>query len=127
MIFQMSSSPSGSLPPNPVMREFGTASVLVLSCVVISWSCAEEDPTPRYLADAEALARGRSVFVGTCSGYCHADGVEGVGDAPDLFDCEWRYGRSNQEIFNTISEGVPNSRMIGFGGCGTSYWTGNTL
>ncbi len=93
----------------------GTASVLVLSCVVISWSCAGEDPATRYLADAEALERGRAVFVGTCSGYCHAVGIE-VGDAPDLFDCEWRYGRSNQEIFNTISEGVPNSRMIGFGG-----------
>ncbi len=93
----------------------GTVSVLVLSCVVISWSCATEDPTPRYLADAEALQRGSAVFVGTCSGYCHADGDE-VGDAPDLFDCEWRYGRSNREIFNTISKGVPNSRMTGFAG-----------
>ena len=93
----------------------GTASVLVLSCVVISWSCAGEDPTPRYLADAEALQRGSAVFVGTCSGYCHAEGDE-VGDAPDLFDCEWRYGSSHQEIFNTISKGVPNSRMSGFAG-----------
>ena len=93
----------------------GTTSLLALAIVVVSWSCAEEDPATRYLADAEALERGRGVFVGTCSGYCHAEGIE-VGDAPDLFDCEWRYGSSNQDIFNTIAEGVPNSRMIGFGG-----------
>ncbi len=59
--------------------------------------------------------RGKSVFVGTCTGYCHGVGIE-VGDAPNLFDCGWIHGGSNQEIYNTIANGVPNSRMVGFAG-----------
>jgi mono/diheme cytochrome c family protein len=39
-----------------------------------------------------------------------------VGDVPDLFDCVWVHGTSNQDIYNTISNGVPGSRMIGFAG-----------
>ena len=59
--------------------------------------------------------RGKSVFVGTCSGYCHGMGID-VGDAPNLFDCGWIHGGSNREIYNTIANGIPNSRMVGFGG-----------
>ena len=35
-------------------------------------------------------------------------------DALFLFDCEWKHGAGDEEIFNTISNGVPNSRMIAF-------------
>ncbi len=78
-------------------------------------SCVGPDPTNEYLEDPEALARGEAVFVGTCSGYCHVVGTA-VGDVPDLFDCVWAHGTSNQDIYNTISNGVPDSRMIGFAG-----------
>ena len=78
-------------------------------------SCAGPDPASEYLEDPEALARGEAVFVGTCSGYCHVVGTA-VGDVPDLFDCVWGHGTSNQDIYNTISNGVPGSRMIGFAG-----------
>ena len=77
--------------------------------------CAGPDPATGYLEDPEALARGEAVFAGTCSGYCHVPGIQ-VGDVPDLFDCAWRHGGSSQEIYNTISSGVPGSRMVAFAG-----------
>lgn len=77
--------------------------------------CAGPDPASQYQEDPEALARGEAVFVGTCSGYCHVVGTA-VGDVPDLFDCAWLHGSSNQAIFNTITNGVPGSRMVAFAG-----------
>jgi mono/diheme cytochrome c family protein len=69
-----------------------------------------ETPAQKYLKDPAAVARGKSVFIGTCGAYCHSmQGVER--DAPSLFDCTWVHGGSDEEIFKTISEGVPNTRM----------------
>ena len=67
-----------------------------------------------YIIDPEAVKRGRLLFVGTCAGYCHKLTPERV-DALYLFDCEWKHGSSDQEIFNTVTAGVPNTRMLGFG------------
>ncbi|MCH7890161.1 MAG: cytochrome c [Gemmatimonadetes bacterium] len=77
--------------------------------------CAGPDPASGYLEDPEALARGESVFTGTCSGYCHGVNVT-IADVPNLFDCTWIHGGSNQDIYNTIANGVPGSRMVAFGG-----------
>ena len=71
-------------------------------------------PADALLADADAVSRGRSLFVGTCAGYCHKLTPERV-DAVYLFDCEWKHGGSDREIFNTVTNGVPNTRMVGFG------------
>ena len=67
-----------------------------------------------FMADAEALERGEALFVGTCSGYCHAQTREDT-DALFLFDCEYKHGGTDEEIFNTVTVGVPNTRMVGFG------------
>jgi|TARA_B110000881_G_C18567119_1_gene513339 hypothetical protein len=67
-----------------------------------------------YMTDPEALKRGRLLFVGTCAGYCHKLTPERV-DALFLFDCQWKHGSSDQAIFNTVTAGVPNTRMVGFG------------
>jgi len=67
-----------------------------------------------YMTDPEALKRGRLLFVGTCAGYCHKLTPERV-DALFLFDCQWKHGSSDQAIFNTVTDGVPNTRMVGFG------------
>jgi hypothetical protein len=67
-----------------------------------------------YMADPEAVKRGRLLFVGTCAGYCHKLTPERV-DALYLFDCEWKHGSSDQAIFDTVTTGVPNTRMVGFG------------
>lgn len=72
-----------------------------------------ESPAARYAREPEALKRGRSLFVGTCGAYCH--GLQpGHRDAPYLFDCEWKHGGRDEEIFATIRSGVPDTRMQGF-------------
>ena len=86
-----------------------------LVAILALQGCAGPDPASQYQEDPEALARGEAVFVGTCSGYCHVVGTA-VGDVPDLFDCAWIHGGSNQEIYNTITNGVPGSRMVAYGG-----------
>jgi mono/diheme cytochrome c family protein len=67
------------------------------------------------MEDVESLRRGEAVFTGTCGGYCHLEGTEN-GDVPNLFDCQWRHGGSNREVFTTIANGLPDTPMVGFGG-----------
>ena len=96
------------------------SSVLFISMVlpIILTKCGEaKDLVSRadsYMTDPEAVKRGRLLFVGTCAGYCHKLTPERV-DALYLFDCDWKHGSSDQEIFNTVTTGVPNTRMLGFG------------
>jgi mono/diheme cytochrome c family protein len=67
------------------------------------------------LASPADLARGKAIFTGTCGAYCHKM-APGPGDAPYLFDCNWRHGGSDAEVFQSISKGVPGTRMVPFGG-----------
>lgn len=76
---------------------------------------APESPADVYARDPAAIARGRRLFVGTCGAYCH--GLQpGHRDAPFLFDCEWKYGERDEDIFRVIQEGVAETRMPSFGG-----------
>ncbi len=84
-------------------------------------SRSAEDPGSRtpaaaYAEEPAALKRGRGIFLGTCAGYCHGVRGGGAGDVPNLFDCNWRHGGSDEEIFASIYTGYPGTRMIGFGG-----------
>lgn len=91
--------------------------VLSLACSTTreQASAPAESPAAAYLRDPAAVARGRSIFIGTCGAYCHSlQNVER--DAPSLFDCEWRHGGSDEQVFATISNGVPNTRMPAFNG-----------
>lgn len=89
-----------------------------LSVSLILVACGDSrgtvSPADVLLADADAVSRGKSLFVGTCAGYCHKLTPERV-DAVYLFDCEWKHGGTDREIFNTVVNGVPNTRMVGFG------------
>ena len=93
-----------------------TALICLLPIILIACGPSTESPSKadEYLAESAAVQRGRSIFVGTCAGYCHRLTPEVI-DAVYLFDCEWKHGGSDQEIFNTVTNGVPNTRMIGFG------------
>jgi mono/diheme cytochrome c family protein len=73
-------------------------------------------PAARFAGDPVAIERGRKLFVGTCAGYCHVADGRGLGNAPDLLDCEWRHGGSDAEIFAVLSAGVPGTPMLGFAG-----------
>ena len=85
--------------------------LFVGACCDISTS---ESPAEAYLGDEVAIQRGRLIFAGTCAGYCHKLSSE-RSDAPYLFDCEWVHGGADQDIYNTISQGVVGTRMIAFG------------
>jgi mono/diheme cytochrome c family protein len=78
-------------------------------------ACGRGSPAEAYLQDAGALKRGKSIFIGTCTGYCHST-APGPRDAPFLFDCRWRRGGSDSAVFATIADGVPATRMISFRG-----------
>jgi mono/diheme cytochrome c family protein len=78
--------------------------------------CAAVFAPPGSPAQAEAdVARGEQLFTALCAAYCHSRDP-GKREAPYLFDCSWIHGGSEQEIFNTISTGVPETRMVPFGG-----------
>ena len=67
-----------------------------------------------FANDPKAIARGRAVFKGICSGYCHGTGK--ATRCPNLFDCEWEHGGTDANIFRTVTEGVKRTEMIGFKG-----------
>ena len=99
-----------------------TLCLLVFACAFAAClpfspqDAALHSPAETYADDPAALKRGRSIFLGTCAGYCHSVRGGGGGDVPNLFDCDWRHGGSNEEIFGSIYTGFPRTRMIGFGG-----------
>lgn len=123
---------AGVLDPSVLDQTSSTPSTASSMAKAVSEDAPSEDATPppelsvaaarsatsgaaSYADDPEAVARGRGLFRAVCTGYCHstrpADRV-----APDLFDCGWARGDSDPEIFRTISDGVPDTQMQGFGG-----------
>ena len=77
--------------------------------------CEPQTPADAFRGNAAALKRGKSLFVGTCAGYCHSPVVERA--APNLFDCAWKHGSGeDQELFDIIAGGVPGTPMIAFSG-----------
>ena len=107
------------------MRALRWTTVAMLSCGSLALAALAEngghardptaDPAPAMLASPADLARGKAIFTGTCGAYCHKM-TPGPGDAPYLFDCDWRHGGSDAEVFQSISNGVPRTRMLPFGG-----------
>jgi len=99
------------------MKNFSVAilTFVFVGCVIGAIGCNSGSPADKYATDPVALKRAKSVFVGTCSGYCHSS-LPGLRDAPYLFDCVWLHGGSDEQIFDTITNGVPDTRMVSFGG-----------
>ena len=90
-------------------------SSVALLLALCAAACQPESPADAFRADQQALQRGKSLFVGTCAGYCHSPTVERA--APNLFDCTWQNGTGgDQELFDIIASGVPDTAMIGFNG-----------
>jgi mono/diheme cytochrome c family protein len=88
--------------------------VWLLAAAALAGGC-RDSPAAAYARDPAAVERGRLLFVGTCGAYCHSLTAERR-DAPDLFDCEWKHGGSDSDLFRSISQGVPGSRMPPFAG-----------
>jgi mono/diheme cytochrome c family protein len=70
--------------------------------------------TNPYEGDKDMAATGADLFASmNCNG-CHGDGATGFA-APSLADGRWRYGDSEQAIFQSIYYGRPKG-MPAFGG-----------
>lgn len=99
-----------------------TLSVTLCLIALVESSARAETPvdnSPKnpFAGNAEAIATGKALFEATCAGYCHApEGSKRSGRCPNLFDCEWKHGGSDGEIFHTVTEGVPRTEMVGFKG-----------
>lgn len=90
--------------------------ILTIGLVALLAGCGEAPPSETYLNDPAALKRGMGLFTGTCGAYCHSMKND-VRDAPFLFDCQWKNGSgSDEDVFRVIYDGVPGTRMVGFGG-----------
>lgn len=89
--------------------------VLIAATLVLGACAPPSTPADGFRTDPEGLQRGKALFAGTCAGYCHSPAVERA--APYLFDCTWLHGSgTDQEIFDVIADGVPNTAMLGFRG-----------
>lgn len=99
-----------------------TLSVTLCFIALVESSARAETPVDNSLknpfaGNAEAIATGKALFEATCAGYCHAtEGSKRNGRCPNLFDCEWKHGGSEGEIFHAVTEGVPRTEMVGFKG-----------
>jgi cytochrome c2 len=93
---------------------YGTILLSMLACSE-KQSAGELTTVQKFMADPAALARGQAIFEGSCANFCHNLEVEQSIDAAFLFDCEWNHGSSDEEIFNTVTNGITGTRMVGFG------------
>lgn len=98
--------------------------LIYLAAVLTLIACSEPPLEPEladtvkvqaFMADASALARGQAIFEGSCASFCHTMEPEAELDASFLFDCQWNHGSLDQEIFDTVTNGVVGTRMVGFG------------
>ena len=95
-------------------RAIRVAAALAL---VIAAACGKpESPAAAFERDPAAVKRGKGLFIGTCGAYCHSMHDGARGDVPDLFDCPWKNGATDEDIFRVISNGVPGTRMVGYKG-----------
>jgi putative heme-binding domain-containing protein len=90
-----------------------TCMLLVAACLV--HAVAGELPEQRQktnpvAGDAAAMREGKSLFRANCSP-CHGLNARGGGRGPDLTSGSWVHGSSDQDIFQTISQGVPGTEM----------------
>lgn len=98
-----------------ILLLFAFCGVLALSLSVRAESPADQKNP--FAGDAEAIAFGKTIYEATCTGYCHTTATASrVSRCPNLFDCEWKHGKTDGEIYHVINVGVPNTEMVGFKG-----------
>src|SRR5256714_8164828 len=63
-----------------------------------------------FANDPKAVKVGESQFRANCA-FCHGLGARGGGRGPDLTRAQKKHGNSDEDLFRTISEGVPGTAM----------------
>lgn len=85
-----------------------TRLALLIACFVAVG--AQEPRTPTSSVSSAAIKEGASLFRTNCSP-CHGLNARGGGRGPDLASGRWTHGSTDDEIFRTISQGVPGTEM----------------
>ena len=93
-----------------------------LGSLLLLTVCSKVEPEPTapmsllvgYTQDPLAVERGARIYSGTCAQFCHG-AVPRVGEDVNLFDCQWRFGNTADEIFQITTSGIPDTRMVGYG------------
>lgn len=85
-----------------------TSLTLLIACFVAA--NAQEPTKPPSNLDSTAIKEGASLFRANCSP-CHGLNARGGGRGPDLTSGRWTHGSSDDEVFHTISQGVPGTEM----------------
>lgn len=92
------------------------ATALAVSILLAgAWSAvaarAQAKPVSNPVAgDPAAIKEGQSLFRINCSP-CHGMNARGGGRGPDLTANRWIHGSRDEEIFRTITQGVPGTEM----------------
>jgi len=73
-----------------------------------------DEATVEVTTDATMLANGKSTFLNTCSSCHRKDGGGDIG--PNLTDEYWKHGGSIKNIFKVVTNGVPGTNMVAWGG-----------
>lgn len=91
-------------------------------CVLAACGPAEDEALTQvqaFMLDEAALVRGQAIYAGSCADFCHgltpALAAADFDDTANLFDCQWQYGATDEEIFATVVNGIPGTAMAGFG------------
>ena len=97
----------------------GGSGLVVFTLLVLTPSLmrAESPSQNPFNGNAQAIKEGKTNFEMICAGYCHVtESSTRPGQCPSLFDCEWKTGAKDADIFRVMSDGVPKTQMIGFKG-----------
>src|SRR5438477_12032809 len=86
----------------------GTRVFLLIACFVAA--NAQQPAKPTSSLDFTAIKEGASLFRANCSP-CHGLNARGGGRGPDLTSGRWTHGSADDEIYRTISQGVPGTEM----------------
>ena len=87
---------------------------LMLGCNSEELTVVEKTFVQVFSEDPQSLGRGKALFLGSCASQCHTfDDLDAGAD--NLFDCYWYNGETDDELFNIVTDGIPNTRMVGFG------------
>jgi len=65
-----------------------------------------------YEGNVEAVEEGRAIYTGYCA-FCHGTGARGA-KGPNLTDEFWKWGGTDEAIFQTIAHGRPGTQMGAF-------------
>ncbi len=73
-----------------------------------------DEVTVEVTADPKMLDNGKSTFLNTCSSCHRKDGGGDIG--PNLTDEYWKHGGNIKNLFKVITNGVPGTNMVAWGG-----------